>query len=953
MSADLALLESQYGLPKGILAATSKVESNGNPNAVSSKGARGEFQLMPATSANLGNGSDAEKSARLWAENMKASGGDVDKAAMMYHGGPDTKKWGPLTHAYPGKIAAALPQTNSFLEHIGAGNAAPAAPETNSFLEHIGANAKSPNVANPPVPVAAQQPGPSLPRPGVATTPGGGVGPVAGGNVGTAAAPPGAQPSSGPGIAIPGRGPGGGAGASGIPVRANTGNPVPGMGPNAPLGGNLAPYGASYSELADLPLQLAQGLQNVKQGGLELGARGIDAIAGTHYADDIAKQRAAGKAATARLSNNPNSPMADIGQFGGEMLGTAPLSAARVLTKIPAVAATLGSGGTKAARIAAYLAHIGDSAGQGAISTSMVGNGDVKSNAAMGGSIGAAISAVSPIVGKAASKVSPKIAALVDAVRGHVEPAAPSNTVSDIAAAINPEAIASGGARRGLLSNSTLTPEIKAHVGMLVGQGVPIDQAIREAEAKAIGASPTVPDVTRNFSDAQAVREGAKIATPEGQALMERQTANNAAAHRAVSGLVDNYGGIPAHGEAIQTAAKVMAAASDASRAKVTALYKAAEAAAPGVTVRPDALREVLASTDFQTPKTAAGKAFVSGMRDDLAIATNSVKGGARGLGPRELERMRQAANAAYDASAPAEVNMMVGKVKSAIDQAFDQLGDSSAAYKTARAAHKAWADAYDIPGIADITRRDASGEFKGAWRKLDRGLVSGMDDKPFAAMVGRLKANGNDDAIDKVKASVIQEAYEAASAGAHDSGGHANLNGRVFLKQLDKIGAAKLSALFTQEELGKIASFGRGAMHVNEAAPGVVNNSSTTSALLNAISTAKSAAKKTEGGGEISFKDFAHQLPGLVAGVASGHEALVMGTSLAGAAASKLAAARAGKKATADLASALTQAGDPQTARAADRLRQAALANAMRANQWTQRARNLAAPVAATQGKR
>ena len=30
----------------------------------------------------------------------------------MYHGGPDTNKWGPKTAAYPGKVLASMPQTN-------------------------------------------------------------------------------------------------------------------------------------------------------------------------------------------------------------------------------------------------------------------------------------------------------------------------------------------------------------------------------------------------------------------------------------------------------------------------------------------------------------------------------------------------------------------------------------------------------------------------------------------------------------------------------------------------------------------------------------------------------------------------------------------------------------------------------------------------------------------------
>lgn len=42
-------------------------------------------------------------------EGLERYGGDVRKALMFYHGGPDEKKWGPNTHAYVGKVLAKLP----------------------------------------------------------------------------------------------------------------------------------------------------------------------------------------------------------------------------------------------------------------------------------------------------------------------------------------------------------------------------------------------------------------------------------------------------------------------------------------------------------------------------------------------------------------------------------------------------------------------------------------------------------------------------------------------------------------------------------------------------------------------------------------------------------------------------------------------------------------------------
>jgi hypothetical protein len=110
---DLRGDRAKYNLPPGILKATAQVESHFNPKAVSPQGAEGLMQVMPATAASLGvDPHDVPQAidgaGRLWAQNLKASNGDIDRAAMMYHGGPDTHQWGPKTHAYPAKLAAAL-----------------------------------------------------------------------------------------------------------------------------------------------------------------------------------------------------------------------------------------------------------------------------------------------------------------------------------------------------------------------------------------------------------------------------------------------------------------------------------------------------------------------------------------------------------------------------------------------------------------------------------------------------------------------------------------------------------------------------------------------------------------------------------------------------------------------------------------------------------------------------
>jgi hypothetical protein len=76
------------------------------------------MQIMPANNKELGIRSafDPEQNimggAQLLSTYLKKSGGDMEKALMMYHGGYDTKGWGPLTRAYPGKVlgGAAIPK---------------------------------------------------------------------------------------------------------------------------------------------------------------------------------------------------------------------------------------------------------------------------------------------------------------------------------------------------------------------------------------------------------------------------------------------------------------------------------------------------------------------------------------------------------------------------------------------------------------------------------------------------------------------------------------------------------------------------------------------------------------------------------------------------------------------------------------------------------------------------
>ena len=84
--------EQVNGLPTGLLAAVAKVESNMKPTAVSSAGARGLMQLMPATARSLGvdpmNPAQAiDGAARLLAGHLRTFG-SLPLALAAYNAGP-------------------------------------------------------------------------------------------------------------------------------------------------------------------------------------------------------------------------------------------------------------------------------------------------------------------------------------------------------------------------------------------------------------------------------------------------------------------------------------------------------------------------------------------------------------------------------------------------------------------------------------------------------------------------------------------------------------------------------------------------------------------------------------------------------------------------------------------------------------------------------------------------
>jgi hypothetical protein len=941
----------RFGVPAPILLAVGMQESglkpigvHGTNPAVGTEHAVGMFGIKPSTAKGLGVDPADPSSAAYGAAKYLRQGfdktGNWDDAVRYFHGGPDTRQWGPRTEAYHSSVSSRASQGSSPAPQS-------SAPDSDPYLAGMEDHAtSSPSVDADPF-LAGLDSG----HPADQANPGNGVHDDHSG-----------QRPAGPEVPQGHRG-GGSQGwwAALEPIS------------NAIANGGDDKLGTFGRTLQDNAAGVVHGISKVPQFLMNAAGSVVGAVGAPKAADKLHGWADAIDNATSGLASDPESPTFKTRTFGGEVAATWPLAELKLLKAAP-----------EAGKLAQGLAKYGNMALQGgAMNAVAAGGHDIAKNAAIGaatapvlgvgfekvaeggsklaGALKTAVAGeaapeaavhgdvaaplqelINSITPENASTVGPQIDAVLAAnkiARGDVQnldaaiayraagnrgtvPVLPKDAPvkpdpKDVAAAMGSRAT-----RTGIEANDGLTPQVSERVGQLTSQDVPLDQALSQARIESIGAKPVAADVSRDPSLMRATKEGAKLDTTEGRALSGQIAENNGAAIKSMTDTVQGYGGAPAPGAAMESAAQSLDKASQAERTRVSGLYeKAAET--DGAQLAPTKpLASVLSDPRNVAAVTNEGRAFVRGMQARLKIL--DPKG--EGMTADALEQLRQSANEALGATTPNEVRALVGKVKGAIDESFDQLATKGDGYKAARAAHQKWAAQYDNQGgVSGLIAKDG-GKFLNAdnWRAADA-LISKTKDADFVQIVRQLKKIGDAETLNKLKAHIVQDAYQnatgRAAGNAVDQLRNSPVSGKMFFARLNQIGEAKLSALFSKEEIAHLANIGHASQLINEAVPGTVNTSGTASTLLNALK--EHASTEGKAGHKLSIPAIVG--PAIIGAMTHGAEGggvgagLGLATHLGQKALDPILGQRAADVAAQKLAKALKEASSADGARAAE----------------------------------
>lgn len=154
---DFAAQEAQrQGVDPALIASVLKVESGGNPAAVSKKGARGPMQLMPGTARDLGVNIDdpvdnIKGGVAYLGKQLKDFGGDRALALAAYNAGPGAvRRAGGIpnnreTREYVPKVLDGAAQPVDLFESYRISQAQPAAADRPTMPQLMEANANKPS----------------------------------------------------------------------------------------------------------------------------------------------------------------------------------------------------------------------------------------------------------------------------------------------------------------------------------------------------------------------------------------------------------------------------------------------------------------------------------------------------------------------------------------------------------------------------------------------------------------------------------------------------------------------------------------------------------------------------------------------------------------------------------------------------------------------------------------
>jgi len=131
----IAAASAKYGVSSDLITSVVQKESNGNPNAVSSAGAQGLMQLMPATASSLGVSNpfdptqNIDAGTRYLASLISKYNGDVSTALAAYNFGPGNvdsgKSWPKETINYVTSIVGSITDGFGFTNSLSQTNNTP------------------------------------------------------------------------------------------------------------------------------------------------------------------------------------------------------------------------------------------------------------------------------------------------------------------------------------------------------------------------------------------------------------------------------------------------------------------------------------------------------------------------------------------------------------------------------------------------------------------------------------------------------------------------------------------------------------------------------------------------------------------------------------------------------------------------------------------------------------